>query len=127
MAKSCECLGESERFGQLLNEWADQHLSDLKAQDLASVLCRFRSEIASKRAANHLKDGRSLLTCLAARHILRPDDLSALDLVAQLLNRPAILPAADAFCSTDMACTHQRTNDHERFTSYATLTDLGMI
>lgn len=84
------------QFQDLIDQCASL-LSTMDTLQLNALIERFSAEIDSKRTLNYLVDGPSLLSCLISRHIVRPDNLTALIAMAEVADRSDIKQSIDNY------------------------------
>ena len=73
-------------FHELIEE-CNKMLARMDTLQLNALIERFSAEIDSRQTLNYLVDGPSLLTYLISRHVVRPDNLSALIAMAEVADR----------------------------------------
>ena len=73
-------------FHEFIEEW-NKMLARMDTLQLNAFIERFSAEIDSRQTLNYLVDGPSLLTYLISRHVVRPDNLSALIAMAEVADR----------------------------------------
>lgn len=97
---------EQQRFQELINE-CNHLLAAMDTLQLNALIERFSAEIDSRRTLNYLVDGPSLLACLIARHVVRPDNLTALIAMAEVANRSDIKQSIDRYYYPSTLSSHQ--------------------
>ncbi|KAI9557638.1 hypothetical protein GHT06_017466 [Daphnia sinensis] len=91
------CENRELPFQELIAE-CNTMLSRMDTLQLNTLIERFGEEIDSTQILNYLVDGRSLLTYLLSRHIVRPDNLSALVAMAEVAERSDLKQIIGRYC-----------------------------
>lgn len=91
------CENQELPFQELIAE-CNTMLARMDTLQLNSLIERFGEEIDSRQILNYLVDGRSLLTYLLSRHIVRPDNLSALVAMAEVAERSDLKQIIGRYC-----------------------------
>lgn len=94
-----------QQFQELI-EQCNGLLSTMDTCQLNALIERFSAEIDSRRTLNYLVDGPSLLSCLISRHIVRPDNLTALITVAEVADRSDLKQSIDNYYPSPLS-SHQ--------------------
>jgi hypothetical protein len=85
------------RFHELIEE-CNSMLARMDTLQLNALIERFSAEIDSRQTLNYLVDGPSLLTYLISRHVVRPDNLSALIAMAEVADRSDLKQIIRRYC-----------------------------
>ncbi len=91
-----------QRFQELIEE-CNSLLAGMDTLQLHALIERFSAEIDSRQTLNYLVDGPSLLTCLIARHVVRPDNLTALIAMAEVADRSDLKRSIDRYYSPHLS------------------------
>lgn len=91
------CENQELPFQELIAE-CNTMLARMDTLQLNTLIERFGEEIDSRQILNYLVDGRSLLTYLLSRHIVRPDNLSALVAMAEVAERSDLKQIIGRYC-----------------------------
>lgn len=96
---------ELQRFQELIAECKNL-LAGMDTLQLHALIERFSAEIDSRQTLNYLVDGPSLLTCLIARHVVRPDNLTALIAMAEVADRSDLKRSIDRYSYSPPLSSH---------------------
>lgn len=96
------CGNQELPFQELIAE-CNRMLERMDTLQLNTLIERFGREIDSRQILNYLVDGRSILTYLLSRHIVRPDNLSALVAMAEVAERTDLKQIIGRYCYPPLA------------------------
>ncbi|XP_057366668.1 uncharacterized protein LOC130687507 [Daphnia carinata] len=91
------CENQELPFQELIAE-CNTMLARMDTLQLNTLIERFAEEIDSRQILSYLVDGRSLLTYLISRQIVRPDNLSALVAMAEVAERSDLKQIIGRYC-----------------------------
>ncbi|XP_046440806.1 uncharacterized protein LOC124191559 isoform X2 [Daphnia pulex] len=94
-------------FHELIEECSNM-LARMDTLQLNALIERFSAEIDSRQTLNYLVDGPSLLTYLISRHVVRPDNLSALIAMAEVADRSDLKQIIGRYCHSPPSSSHPK-------------------
>ena len=85
------------RYIELKQDLASTFLANLSENEMTSILNNFENHIKSSRAFIHMRKLEDLFKLLEARNILSAENVTPLERIAELANRPNAIKRIDGY------------------------------
>ena len=86
-------------YEELLKDLEKDCLAGVSEEELKGVVKHFENIIESNRVCSHIKTLSGLIKILEARGVLKPSDVTALEKVSELLQRPTGVKRVQEYCN----------------------------
>lgn len=85
------------RYIELKQDLASTFLANLSENEMSSILNNFQNNIKSSRAFSHIRKLEDLFKILEARNILSAENVTPLEIIAELASRPNAIKRIDDY------------------------------